>query len=308
MATQNVRKLSWAFGLTAGFMLLEALGGWFSGSLALLADAGHMLVDSAALGLALVGMKLAQRKSDGKRTYGYQRFSILAAFVNAISLFVVVGFILVEAWERWSEPVSIMGEAMLVVAALGLVVNVVVFKMLSHTGSHGHSHHGHSQPHSHAHSHSSNQSENLNMKGALLHVMGDLLGSVGALVAGLVIVLTGWTPIDAILSVVVSLLILNSAWKLLRQSTHVLLEGAPETLDASDIKVQLCNNVPLIKDVHHLHLWNLGTEDTLATLHVRIESGDGHEQVLKDVHRVLKEQFHIQHSTIQIETDYCSDS
>jgi len=205
---KNLRRVLVALVLTGTFMIVEVVGGIISGSLALLADAGHMLTDTVALALAAMAFHVSKRPPDGKLTFGYQRFQILAAFVNGISLLAIVGWILFEAINRFLNPNEILGEMMLVVAAAGLLVNLISFAVL-HTGD----------------------QENLNIRGAALHVAGDLLGSVAAIVAALVIIYTGWMPIDPILSVAVAILILKSAWALVKRSAHILLEGAPEWLD-----------------------------------------------------------------------------
>jgi len=215
-ASDDERRMAWAFMLTGGFMIAEVIGGIVSGSLALLADAGHMLADTAALGLAWIALRTARRPTDAKRTYGYHRAQILAAFVNGVALFAIVVWIFYEAVRRLLEPVEILGGLMLVVAVLGLAVNVVSFAIL-HAG----------------------RSENLNVQSAALHVLGDLLGSVAAIVAAAVIVLTDWTPIDPLLSVLVGLLILRSAWHIVRRTTHILLEGAPEDIDVSDLRTSV---------------------------------------------------------------------
>ncbi|WP_443197892.1 cation diffusion facilitator family transporter [Pseudoalteromonas sp. GABNS16G] len=204
----NERKVLLSFFLIFGFMIVEAVGGVLSGSLALLADAGHMLTDAAALALAYAAFRFGRRPADSKRTFGYLRFEVIAGFLNAVTLFVIVAWIAYEAWERLQAPPVILAGPMMIVAVLGLLVNVLVLWIMTR-----------------------GETEHVNVKGAILHVMGDLLGSVGAIVAAVVIYLIGWTPIDPILSVLVAALILRSAWKLLAKSIHILLEGAPE--DAS---------------------------------------------------------------------------
>ena len=204
----NMRRVTIALVLTATFMVVEVIGGIISGSLALLADAGHMLTDTMALALAAVAFHVSKRPADHRLTYGYQRFQILAAFVNGLSLLIIVGWILFEAVNRFLSPSNVIGGTMLIVAAAGLIVNIIAFVVL-HGGDR----------------------DNLNIRGAALHVAGDLLGSVAAIIAAIVIIYTGWVPIDPILSVAVAMLILRSAWILLKRSSHVLLEGAPEWLN-----------------------------------------------------------------------------
>lgn len=227
----NTRRVKIALLLTGTFMVVEVVGGILSGSLALLADAGHMLTDTMALALSAIAFRVSGRPADAKRSYGYQRFQILAAFVNGLSLFVVVGWIVVEAVQRILQPAEILGQAMLVVAAAGLLVNVFVFLVL----------HGGDQ-------------ENLNIRGAALHVLGDLLGSVAAIVAALIILSTGWMPIDPILSIAVAMLIFRSAWILVKRSGHVLLEGAPEWLNIDEMQAKIIAANPEVKEIHHVQI------------------------------------------------------
>ena len=201
----DTQRLGWALGITGTFMVLEVIGGWLSGSLALLADAGHMLTDTAALALAWGAACLAQRRPDAPRHHGHHRLQVIAALVNAVALIGVVGWILWEALERIREPRAVAGAAMLGIALLGLVANVAVLRVLRG---------GHEQ--------------NINVAAARLHVLGDLLGSIGASIAAVVILTTGWTPIDPILSVAVALLIVRSAWALLVKSTKILAERRPD--------------------------------------------------------------------------------
>ncbi len=198
----NERKVLIAFVITFTFMLVEVVGGVLSGSLALLADAGHMLTDAAALALSYAAFRFGRRNADTKRIFGYLRFEVIAGFINALTLFAIVIWIAYEAWLRFRQPHEVLAGPMLVVAAIGLLVNIVVFWILTR-----------------------GDSEHVNIKGAALHVRGDLLGSIGAIAAAIVVYFTGWTPIDPILSLVVSVLILRSAWALLKKSLHILLEG-----------------------------------------------------------------------------------
>jgi cobalt-zinc-cadmium efflux system protein len=270
--------------LTGGFMLAEVAGGVLSGSLALLADAGHMLTDFAALALAWLAFRLTRRPADAQRSYGWYRFEVLAAFVNGLSLFVIAGFITFEALHRLSEPVPVSGGPMLVIAGLGLVVNAAAFWIL-HRGAGG-------------------ESENLNLRGAMVHVLGDLLGSVAAIAAAMVILWTGWYPIDPILSVLVVLLILRSAWIVVRESGHILLEGTPTGIDAARIGAAL-RSVPGVTDVHHVHAWSLTGERKLLTLHAVVEDDADHTATLSAIDRVLRERFGIDHATVQIERGDC---
>ena len=281
----NLRRVMIALVLTGAFMIVEVVGGIISGSLALLADAGHMLTDTMALALAAVAFHVSKRPAGGTLTYGYQRFQILAAFVNGLSLLLIVGWILYEAVERFLAPRDVLGETMLAVAAAGLIVNIISFTVL-HTGD----------------------QENLNIRGAALHVAGDLLGSVAAIVAAVVIIYTGWTPIDPLLSVAVAFLILRSAWVLVKRSAHVLLEGAPEWLDVADMQARIVENVPGVHEIHHVHVWGLTPQQLMLTMHVTLaDGGESQSAVLRSVKDYLKNEYGIGHSTIEVDVDGCSD-
>jgi cobalt-zinc-cadmium efflux system protein len=281
----NITRVKIALVLTGTFMVVEVVGGIWSGSLALLADAGHMLTDTMALALAAFAFRVSARPADSRRSYGYQRFQILAAFVNGLSLLIIVGWILFEAVRRLISPPEVMGPMMLLVASAGLVVNIVAFVVL----------HGGDQ-------------ENLNIRGAALHVAGDLLGSVAAIAAAIVIIYTGWMPIDPILSVVVAVLILRSAWHLVKRSAHILLEGAPEWLDQDRMQSRLIECVPGVDSIHHVHVWGLTQQHLMLTMHVALKgSPPDPTTVVRKIKGVLSEDFGINHSTIEIETDDCAD-
>jgi len=272
--------------MTAAFMVVEVVGGVISGSLALLADAGHMLTDTMALALAAAAFHVSRRPPGGSLTYGYQRFQILAAFVNGLSLLLIVGWILYEAIERLITPRDVLGETMLIVAAAGLVVNIISFAVL-HTGD----------------------QENLNIRGAALHVAGDLLGSVAAIVAAIVIIYTGWMLIDPILSVAVAALILRSAWALVKRSAHVLLEGAPEWLDVADMQARVVANVAGVHGIHHVHVWGLTPQQLMLTMHLTMrEDATGQSDVVRNVKQYLKREYGIGHSTIEVDVDGCADN
>ena len=281
---KSTRRLLLATLLTGSFMIIEVIGGLLSGSLALLADAGHMLTDTAALGLAWAAFRFSEKPADDKRSFGYQRLQILAALVNSLTLIVVVGWILFEAANRLLHPAPVIGGLMLAVASVGMLVNLVSYALLS-TAAH----------------------DNLTLKSASLHVLGDLLGSLGAIVAAIVIMLSGWTPIDPLLSVFVAMLILRSAWKLLRKSTHILLEGAPEWLNMDGMRQELVSRIPQIKDIHHVHVWSLNAENTLMTMHAVVHSDTDQARALQAIKDLLWEDFGIGHSTIELDIDRRSD-
>jgi cobalt-zinc-cadmium efflux system protein len=282
--TANERRVGIAALLTGGFMLAEVAGGLISGSLALLADAGHMLTDFASLALAWLGFRLARRPADWRRTYGFDRFSVLVAFVNGLALFAIAFWIGLEAWHRLAEPVAVLGGVMFLVALAGLVVNIIAFLLLS-----------------------GGEAQNLNVRAAALHVAGDLLGSVAALAAAIVIMLTGWTPIDPILSVAVALIILRSAWLVVRDAGHILLEGAPAALDTRAIREDLTRAVPGVVDVHHVHAWSISEERPMITLHARVTGEQPPERLVAEIKARLSERFHVAHATVEIEFDACAD-
>ena len=285
-SAHNRRRLTFALVITATFTVVEAVGGLISGSLALLADAGHMLTDSLALALAVFAFAISEKPADRRRSYGYHRVQILAAFVNGITLVGIVIWILVEAVQRLLEPTDVLASTMLYVAIAGLVVNIAAFLIL-HGGDR----------------------ENLNMRGAALHVLSDLLGSVAAIIAAVVIIRTGWTPVDPILSILVAALILRSAIGIVRRSAHILLEGTPEWLDVAELKRHIIDNIPGVSDVHHVHVWGLTQERVMLTMHVSVDdASDGWGATIRAVKALVAEQYGIDHSTIEIETGDCADA
>lgn len=280
----NHHRLLAAFAVTAGFMVIEIAGGLISGSLALLADAGHMLTDAAALLMALLAMQFARRKPDARRTFGLLRLTTLAAFVNALALLVITLLIVWEAVRRFMQPEPVAGGLMLGVAIAGLLANLLSFWLL-HRGS---------------------EEKNLNVRAAALHVLGDLLGSVGAIIAALIVMYTGWTPIDPILSILVSGLVLRSAWALLKESLHELLEGTPASIDVDKLKRALTLGVPEVRNVHHVHLWQVG-ERPVITLHVQVIPPRDHDALLHRIHAWLHEHYQITHATVQMEFQRCEN-
>ena len=273
-----------AFVLTALFMLVEFVGGLLASSFALMADAGHMLTDAAALALAWAAVRIASRPADAKRSFGYQRLRVLATFVNGCALLFIVAWIGVEAVQRLMNPVPVNANAILWIGALGLAVNLIVFAMLKRGDSH-----------------------DMNISAATLHVLGDLLGSVAAIVAAVIILWTGWLPIDPLLSLLVSALIVRSAISLVRRSAHILMEGSPEWLDQGELRRTLEQRIPAIRDVHHVHTWSVGPHETLLTMHAQVNGAADQAVVLKDVKALLAEKFGITHTTIQIEVEECVD-
>ncbi len=270
--------------LTGGFMVAEAIGGVLTGSLALLADAGHMLADSVALGLAWYAFHLAGRPATTRLTYGFGRVKTLVAYTNGLAIFAIALWIVYEAWLRFLDPPPVLGGPMLVIAIMGLLVNVAGFLVLR-GGDHG----------------------SLNMRGAILHVLGDLLGSVAAIAAALVILATGWTPIDPILSVLVALLILSTAWTLMREAAHVLLEGVPQNLDRDGIARDIVGHVAGVREVHHMHVWSIDGSNNMATLHACLADGTDARIAVRAIKIRLARRHGIDHATVEPEFGRCAD-
>jgi cobalt-zinc-cadmium efflux system protein len=267
-----------AFVLTAGFMVAELVGGILANSLALVADAGHMMTDAAALGLGLAAMWVASHPHTGRRTFGLHRAEILAALANGSLLVTIAAFVAWRAFERLGTSPDVESGPMLVIAVLGLVVNLVSMQVLG-----GHRH------------------DNLNVKGAFLHVLGDALGSLGVIVAALVIRFSGWTPIDAIMSLLISALILVSGWRLVRETISVLLESSPRHLDTEALHRDLLA-VPGIRDVHDLHIWTVTSGFVSLSCHAEVVSSDVADDVLRRATALLRDRYGIRHVTIQPET------
>jgi cobalt-zinc-cadmium efflux system protein len=266
-------RLWWAAALLAAFMVVEAVAALLTGSLALLSDAGHMITDSAALAIALLAQHVSRRPPSQRATYGYARAEVLAAFINALIMLGVIVWIAVEAVRRLLAPSPVAGGIVVGVAAAGLLINVGSAWLLS----------GH---------------DSLNSRAALLHVMGDLLGSVAAVVAGAVIVATGWLPIDPILSLFVSALILRSTWVLLRTSTQVLMEGVPAHLSYDDIGREL-TRLPGVSAVHDLHVWYMTSNRAALSAHLRVRDAGAWPQTLVAAQRLLAQRYGIDHVTLQ---------
>lgn len=270
------RRLRWVLGITAAFIVAEVVGGLLSGSLALLADAGHMFTDAGALALSLVAMRLARRPPRGARTFGYVRLEILAALVNGAALLVIAGLVALEAWRRLRVPVEVDAPVMLAVAAVGLGVNLAGALLL-----HGHAH------------------TSLNLRGAYLHVLGDLLGSVGAITAGAVILFTGWYPADPLVSAGIAALILVSAWRLVREAAEVLLEAAPAHVDMDGVLADL-NTIPGLSDVHDVHVWTLTSGFVAMAAHGVADDPADHPRILGEIQEKMHRRG-IGHVTFQIE-------
>lgn len=273
------RRVAIAAVLTFAFMFAEVIGGLISGSLALLADAAHMLTDAGSLALAWIGFKLAERPADQTRSFGWARFKVLAAFVNGLTLIVLAIWIIIEAIQRLLEPQEVMGHLLLVVAVLGLLVNLVAFRVL----------HGGDQ-------------DDLNMRAALWHVAGDMLGSVAAIAAALIIMSTGWMPIDPILSVLVALIIVVGGVRVVRSTAHILIEGVPPGLSLDRIKTHLESELSDAMRVDHIHAWALNETKTLVTLDVEARPGACVESLRQAVKTQLNREFGIGHVTVEIQS------
>ena len=273
-----LKRLVAAFAMTALFMLVEAGVGWWSNSLALLADAGHMLADAAALALAIFAQRIASQARTRSRTYGFRRAEVLAAFANGIALGLTAIWIFLEAGHRWQHPVPIHGRALTVTAVLGLVVNLISAALLG-AGSHGH---------------------NVNTRGALAHVLTDALGSVGAIAAGVFVLVFGWFRADPVISAAIGVLVLWSGWRLVRETSRVLMEGAPIEVDIEHVEDTL-RAVPGLADFHDLHVWSISDGFNVLTVHVVLAPGSHGTDVVAAASRLLKQKHGIDHVTIQPE-------
>lgn len=279
--TGNERLLWIALAMTGTFMFAEAAAGFITGSLALVSDAAHMLTDAAALAIALAAVRVAKRPADLTRTYGYHRFEILAAAFNALLLFCVAIYILVEAYARLRQPPAIQTGPMMAVAVVGLLVNVISMHLLS-----------------------AGKEASLNIKGAYLEVWSDMLGSLGVIGGALLIRFTGWTWVDPVIAVGIGLWVLPRTWVLLRESLNILLEGVPSGMEVNRIESALMG-VAGVRGVHDLHVWALTTGKPTLTAHVLHDPGLDHDALLDPLKQVLEREFAIYHTTLQLETRPC---
>ena len=271
-------RLRFVFALTVGVFIVELVGAVASNSLALFADAGNLLTDVVGIGLALLAISFAARPASAERTFGYVRFEILAAVVNAVLLFGVAAFVVYEAWRRLSEPPQIETGLMFAVAAIGLLANAASLALLRDA-----------------------QRRSLNMRGAYLEVMGDMAGSFGVLVAAIVIAATGWTGADAVASIVIAILIVPRTVSLLRDAINVLLEATPKGVDLADVRTHILD-ADGVADVHDLHAWTITSGMNVVSAHVVLEPGADAPSVLDELCQCLSGDFDIEHSTFQLET------
>ena len=277
-----------AIGIVAVTLIVELFGGALSNSLALLSDAGHVFTDLVALSLSCVAYRLTTKKADKNRSYGYHRLQVMAAFINGVSLFVVAILIVFEACKRFINPVEVQWQLMLLVSLFGLGTNILVFGIM---------HRKHE--------------DDINIKSAVLHVIADLLGSLAAILSSIGIMLSGWHIIDPLLSVGVSAIMLSSAWKVIRYSSNILMEGKPDHLDVEEIMAQIRRLEPAVVDVHHVHLWMLTAGYPIMTMHVRVVDDGKHTgdytYLRRAIKNMLQDRFSIAHVTVEIEREGCSD-
>ena len=273
----NKKALLSSFLLIAIFMVVEVIGGFLTNSLALLSDAGHMLSDAAALGLSFGAIKLGERKATQSKSFGYKRFEIIAASLNGLTLILIAVFIFIEAIRRFQNPPEIQSMGMLSIAVIGLVVNIIAAWLLM-----------------------SGDKDNLNVRSAFLHVIGDMLGSVGAIVAALVIYFFGWGIADPIASIIVAVLIVISGWRVVKESFHILMEGTPSQVNVKEVRSALLK-IAHVRDVHDLHIWSITSGYMSLSCHIAIDKTVGHDTVLHEAQKLLHNQFSIEHSTLQVE-------
>jgi cobalt-zinc-cadmium efflux system protein len=280
MARHNeTQRLKWALAISTIYFFAELIAGFLTNSLALLSDAGHMLSDIGALGLSLFAFRMSQRPATHQSTYGFHRIEILAALFNGLTLWLIVGIIFAAAYSRVAQPPIVESYGMVVVAVLGLGVNIAAALIL-HRGHH----------------------HNLNLRGAFLHVVSDAVGSVGAIVAGLIMLFTGWYVADPLISILIGLLILFSSWSLVKESLSVLMQAVPKGIRLDDVR-QTIESVDGVSKVHDLHVWAVTSDIFTLSAHAVVENGGDFHEVLNGIEDTLKERFNIEHTTIQLETE-----
>lgn len=283
-AGASSRMLAIALALTTAFLIAELIGSFVFNSLALLSDAAHMFTDSAALAIALAAVKIGQRPADDARTFGYRRFEILAAAFNAMLLFAVAAYVLYEGIKRFFEPTEVQSTGMLVVAAIGLVINFIAMKLLL-----------------------AGKEQSLNVKGAYLEVWADMLGSIGVIAGAVVIMVTGWQWVDPLVAIGIGLWVLPRTWILLKETTQILLEGVPSGINMAELRAAIAAT-PGVAGVHDLHVWSLTSNDHSLSTHVELANGADFETVRTAVAKTLHDRYHIEHATIQVEREACEDA
>jgi cobalt-zinc-cadmium efflux system protein len=283
-AGSSERSLRWALALTGSFLVVEVIAGVLTGSLALISDAAHMLTDTIAIAIALAAIRIGKRPADSRRTFGYQRFEILAAAFNALLLFAVATYILFEAWQRLRNPTPVASLGMLAVATLGLLVNLFSMRLLA-----------------------GGKDASLNVKGAYLEVWSDMLGSAGVIAAALAIWFTGWTWVDPVVAAAIGVWVLPRTWILLRDTVNILLEGVPDGVDSKTVAAAM-EAIAGVASVHHLHVWAITSGSTSLTAHVVLIPGaSAEDEVMPAIRQMLHDRFAIEHSTLQCETRPCED-
>lgn len=275
----NKKALMIALLLTTGIMFIEFFGGLFTNSLALLSDSGHMLSDSSSLLLSLVAIWFASKPASAHKSFGFFRFEILAALFNGVTLFVIAGFIVWEAYGRFLEPPTVASGSMMLIASIGLLANLISAWSLMQKGD---------------------VKNNVNLRSAYLHIMGDALGSIGAIVAGIFMLVFDWYIADPIISVFVAFLILKSAWEVINHSVHILMEGTPLTIDQLEVK-NILEKIDGVIDVHDLHIWTITSGLDSLSCHILIADDKNSQEILQEVINTIRDQFKIEHTTIQIE-------
>ncbi|MFS0645638.1 cation diffusion facilitator family transporter [Siminovitchia sp. 179-K 8D1 HS] len=276
--TNNKKALGWSLVIISIYMVAEVVGGIYTNSLALLSDAGHMFSDAAALSLSYLAMKFGEKQATLTKTFGYKRFEILAAFLNGITLVVISLYIFFEAFRRFSNPPEIISSGMLIIATIGLIVNIIAALILM----------------------KGDRKENLNIRSAFLHVIGDMMGSVGAIIAALLIMFFGWSIADPIASIIVAILIIISGWRVTKDSYHILMEGAPTNVDVHEIKEAFLGMDQVVA-IHDLHVWSITSGFPALSCHLIVEPQANHDLILKEANQILQNQFNIEHTTIQID-------
>lgn len=282
-ADRDERLLRSAFCIIVLFMLAEAVGGLLANSLTLLADAAHMLLDASALGIAWFASRLSRRDANEHMSYGYHRSQVLAALVNGLTLVFLIAWILFEAVSRLRAAEPMLPVPVLVIGILGLAANIVVYRML-------------------------NGSQNLNVRSAALHVLGDLLGSVAAIAAAVLVLLFDWVYADPLLALGIAAILARGAWRVLRESGHILLQGAPPGLSVEEIRTTLMASVTGLRDIHRVHIWSLTSDRPVLTLHGHLVDGTDQQAAMAHIKSVLRDSFGVDHSTIQLERDVCPDN
>lgn len=280
----STKTLLIALVVTTAFAVVEAVTGWLANSLALIGDAGHMLTDSLSLAVGALAAWAAQRPATARMSYGWQRTEVLGALFNVVFMYVIVAFIVVAAIQRLIDPPNVEGGSVLLVGTLGLLVNIGVAWLLSRG------------------------EQTLNTRGAMLHVMGDLLGSVAAVGSGIVVLATGWMPIDPILSMLICVLILISSTKLLLETLRVVMSGVPKGLELAEIQAAIEISHPSVTGVHHLHVWEVSSRSRALSAHVEMRALDEWQQALEQIAKTLRREFGIDHPTLQPELASCNDA